>query len=201
MRPLDRELIYQIFSKCFYYPDEQLATLLNDGILSDFLASVFPGSQKYSAELAKWLAKSPAADDLLSVLQVEYTHLFINSFPGVVAPIYSSYYSEKELFGRSTAEISDFYQRYNFDVATNLNEPADHLAIELEFVYRMAKDEQPLAAQIEFIRNHILNWIHPLAEKVNEAAERPFYPYVLAALTKFLEKETKSKRMGKISST
>jgi len=69
----------------------------------------------------------------LTELKQEYTRLFISSFPTLPCPPYESYYREGLLLGKTSLEVSDFYQNHGFQFSLE-GEAPDHVAAELEFL-------------------------------------------------------------------
>ncbi len=109
----ERAAAYRLFSLCFHPPDERLPAALRE---TD----------------GQWLCSVsiPALDEL----QRDYARLFIGPFE-LLAPPYGSIYLENEerVCGDSTADVIARYRQEGLRIA--LKEPADHLAIELEFMY------------------------------------------------------------------
>lgn len=179
-----RKTAYKTFAKLFYYPDGELIKLLHQGVITNFISSL----RLISADtLYDWIQTYDSKDKLLEVLQVEYTQLFITNFPAVPAPIYKSFYKERELIGKSTEEIIDIYNAHDFNVSENMTEPADHLAIELEFIYRLIEEGVSIKEQMDFINKNILDWIEEFANNVNEHALLPFYGFLIEVLTELLK--------------
>ena len=182
----DREITYKIFAKLFYYPDEEIAGLLYDGIIA-LLINSLPIHISDTETVMNWINSFPTEEEFLEVIQVEYTNLFITSFPKLPAPLYKSYYSEKELFGKDTERLIEIYQKYNFKVSSEISELPDHLAIQLEFVYRLIEQGTERLAQENFIKNEILIWIDELQGKINESSSIPIYSYMIKVIIKFIK--------------
>lgn len=180
-----RSITFKTFAKLMYYPDLELSRFLFDGVISEHLNTIGIDTGK----LDSYLNNFNDSDTLLENLQVEYTHLFITAFPKVPAPIFRAFYSDKELFGKSTLAIMDIYQQYNFHVDKTMKEPPDHLAIELEFVYRLIENNEAISEQLDFIKNEILIWIDDFRAKVEEAAQEPIYPFLINVITNYLKKD------------
>jgi len=191
MYTISREIAYKTFARLFYYPDIELADLVFNHIISAFINATEPENQ-LSTQLSEWIDSFDKKEDLLEALQVEYTALFITNFPTVPAPIYKSVYDENELFGNSTTAIVEIYEENNFRVSDNMTEPADHLAIELEFIYRLIEAEKPMKIQISFINEQILSWIEQFSDKVKSYATLPFYPVITKLIINYLRKDATS---------
>jgi len=182
----DREITYKIFAKLFYYPDKEIAGLLFNGVITALINSL-PIHVSDSETVMDWIKSFTTEEEFLEAIQVEYTNLFITSFPKLPAPLYKSYYSEKELFGKDTERLIEIYQKYNFKVSSEISELPDHLAIQLEFVYRLIEQGTERLAQKNFINNEILSWIDELQSKINESSSIPLYSHMINVIMKFIK--------------
>ncbi len=180
-----RKLLYKTFAKLFYYPDSEITELLKKGVVSEFFGEVLTTNAELDS-FNEYLRGFENAESLLEDMQVEYTRLFITAFPEVPAPIFRSYYVEKELFGESTGKIIDFYEKHDFHLSKELNEPPDHIAVELEFVFRMIEEGIPENEQVYFIKENILSWTDKFAGRIRESAKTPFYPFLINAIINYL---------------
>ncbi len=184
----NRSVIYKTFAKLFYYPDEELAAFLFNGVITEFL-NYLKINLKNVEKLDEWLDSFENKTQLLEALQVEYTGLYITNYPTIPAPLFKSYYYEKEILGQSTENIMDTYEKFNFHVSEQMQEPADNLAILFEFVHRLSELENTYSDQISFIQNEILSWIEKLAVKINATAKIPFYPLIINIITNYLKND------------
>ncbi|GBD91674.1 chaperone protein TorD [bacterium BMS3Abin04] len=183
-----RNISFKTFAKLCYYPDQELADLLFDDVITRFLSALEIENSNIN-QLTSWLKTFKSKEELLETLQVEYTHLFITSFPSLHAPMFKSFYYENEILGMSTEKVMDIYDKFNFHVSDDMAEPPDNLAIMLEFVYRLSELENTYEDQISFVKNEILSWIEQLEEKINEAAEIPFYPFIINTIIHYLKND------------
>lgn len=128
-------------------------------------------------------------------LAVEYARIFLSA--GVTsddkcAAPYESVFTSPEglLMQDARDDVVRVYRSQGFEVDKSLNDIEDHLAFELQFLAGMAErtrqallDGEPVDAllhvQIEFIDEHILNWIDALATRVANVAESAFYPAIM----------------------
>ncbi len=185
----ERLLAYKIFSKLFYYPDEHTAELLLNGAVIEFLNKLQP--EVSLQQVMEWLNGFAGEYKLLETLQVEYTGLFITSFPTLKAPLYKSFYSSKELFSTDAEIIEDIYAENNFEMNKEAYELPDHLAVELEFVFRLIDEAKSKELQRDFIKKHILSWTYSLKERISENASLPFYPYLINVTVDYLTNDIK----------
>jgi len=188
MQPNIRQITYKTFAKLCYYPDKELVSLLFENVVEELLNAIEPDGNNVGI-LTSWLDKFESQDQLLETLQVEYTHLFITSFPSIAAPMFKSFYYEKEILGESTERIMEIYNKFGFHVSDEMVEPADHLAILLEFIFRLIEFENSYDDQIDFIANEILSWIEKLEHRINSSADIPFYSIIINVIINFLKND------------
>ncbi len=183
-----RELVYKSFAKLFSYPDEELITLVSSGVVFE-LFEVLNLSEYNSLKIDKWIKSFDNEEQLLEDLQVEYTRLFINTFPTLPAPMYKSFYEDKELLGSSIGSLIDTYEKYGFEVSEDENELPDNLSLLLEFVYRLNQEGYSKDEQNIFVEKYVLSWTHELEQKILENAEIDFYKFLIISLNSFLKED------------
>lgn len=180
--------VYKLLSECYHRPDEGLAELLEE-------AGGLDGLEVHARELAETI---PA--DLES-LRVDYAKLFVGPFE-LLAPPYGSIYLEEEerVMTASTRDVENRYRQEGLDV--DLDEPPDHVAAELEFMYVLVAGEveaisssdpetavQYLRRQRDFLRIHLGEWIDEFAANVGENAEAEFYRRLARQTAAFVEED------------
>ncbi len=110
---------YRYFSLIFSYPEkeslEEIRELSGNGHLSSFRSF-------------KALGSVP-----LEKVQAEYTRLFISSYPALLCPPYESYYREGIVYGGSSVEVGELYERRGLKFSYE-GEPPDLLSAELDFL-------------------------------------------------------------------
>lgn len=135
-----------------------------------------------------------SATDRRTQLACEYARIFLaagvfTKDAATAVPYESVFTSEEHIMMQGSRD--DVVARYledGFKVDPSLHEPEDHLAFELEYLSNMseraaelaeAKDtaglERNVVRQIEFIDEHLLNWIPLLRESAQEYAKLAFY--------------------------
>jgi len=179
----EREIIYKTFPKLFNYPDDELIEWIRSGVLSNFLNLINMEDAKIQ-ELNKW-SKLNSKKELLEVLQVEYNHLFISSFPNIPAPLYKSFY-EKGLLGCNPEQLIDTYIKYGFEDAILSSELPDNLSLQFEFVSLLIKNNVPLNEQQNFISEFIISWTKKLENKITKNARLEFYKKIILSTNNFL---------------
>lgn len=180
--------VYKLLSECYHRPDEELVELLEE-------AGSLDGLEVHAGELAE------AIPEDLKSLRVDYAKLFVGPFE-LLAPPYGSIYLEDEerVMTASTRDVENRYRQEGLDV--NLDEPPDHVAAELEFVYVLvageieaiaSSDAEAAVAYLErqrdFLDVHLGRWIGEFAENVEENAEAEFYRTLARQTTAFVEED------------
>ena len=127
--------------------------------------------------------------DPIEDLQVEYTRLFINGVPHVVAPPYGSVYMDKALQGTFAGNTLEFYREKGFGMEENADFP-DHLIHELEFLSLLA-DENDLTGEEEFLNKLFRPWYGMFLARVTEGAHHPYYRVVVQLIDFFTKEEDK----------
>ena len=127
-------------------------------------------------------------DSGLEALQVEYTRLFVNAVPRVIAPPYASVYvdGDKGLQGKTTEKTRIFYRECGFDLADE-TEPADHLALELEFLSHLAAESRFEDEEL-FLKTLFRPWFRHFYKYIIPEVQHPFYR-ALIHLTATITKE------------
>ena len=126
------------------------------------------------------------SDDPLEDLQVEYTRLFINGVPHVIAPPYGSVYIDRSLQGLHAEKTLRFYRKHGYDLKDDADLP-DHLIHQLEFL-AILSEKNDVAASNDFLTTIFLPWFSRFETRVRQEAKHPFYS-VIAQLIDYLTKE------------
>ncbi|RUM39895.1 MAG: hypothetical protein DSY80_11230 [Desulfocapsa sp.] len=113
--------IYRFLSQCMQYPDSQWMTEEFFNVFYNLLGTL--GGIDDGVAIKKSIDSS---SDFVEDLQVEYTRLFINGMPHVIAPPYGSVYMDKSLQGKFAGDTLAFYREKGFGMAENADLP-DHL--------------------------------------------------------------------------
>ena len=191
-----RALLYRFLALAFHEPGEPLIALLaNQEQLGALEAAAGAVDQFAESD-----AISPALNDLLRVtpppgwpvreLRVEYTRLFIG--PGrMPCPPYESVYDRQRpepdrgtVFGPSARKMEEVLSDEGLVVDLGRAELADHVAIELEFMYYLLSravggDAGPDAGYLyrsdEFLQQRLAGWLPRFGERVLKSTSHPFY--------------------------
>jgi len=175
-------VIYRFCAQSMTYPsadwfsDQYLTTLYQ------FLQQM--GGGQYVAELQEAMKSATAS---LEDLQVEYTRLFINGVPHVIAPPYGRVYKDHSLQGNFAEKTMQFYLQNGFTLKDGADLP-DHIVHQLECLSFLAEDGNQ-AAEEEFLRTLFLPWFPIFASRVKKDAAHPFYPVIVSIIDFFTKEE------------
>ncbi len=171
----------------------------------DYLSGFDPTLKRYSVLVAASRASSDVAaaakrlgesalryssQDLVKDLRIAYTHLLRglrrhNSPP----PPYESVYREGVVFGDSTIDVRNEYERFGLALGDRfMGEPPDHIALELDFMRHLCVAEERasarrdraeilrlVAAQQHFFLDHLGKWATQLFGKIRQYDNTGFY--------------------------
>ena len=152
-----RSAAYWLLSQCYLPPDDRLLDALKESDIDGLCTTDC----------------SPLED-----LQRDYAQLFLGPFT-VPAPPYGSVYLEinRQVCGETTSEMMARYREEGLKVT--LQEPADHVAIELEYMYVLVLKEMDATAagddgnviryldkQRDFLETHLGVWVPMLTQRI-----------------------------------
>lgn len=111
-------------------------------------------------------------------LAADFCDLFLKSDRDSALP-YASVYTDKGLLnGKPAQQMRELLGAHGVKVEQNLNEPEDHLAIQLDFLAHLAISANQiehsaqlslaLQAQSDFISQHLLTWLPAFAERCTQ---------------------------------
>jgi nitrate reductase assembly molybdenum cofactor insertion protein NarJ len=119
-------MVFRLFSLLFSYPSPEVVKLIEQLSNNKIFAKVESVSVFNSADLAD--------------LQVEYTRLFVNSYPTLLCPPYESFHREGALYGNAVTEVLQLYHQYQLEYVYD-GEPPDHISVELDFFAETSDQE------------------------------------------------------------
>lgn len=138
-----------------------------------------------------------ATESTLLLAKDEFKRLFAG--PGSIpAPPWESVYRSQEhlLFGATTYQVRKKYHHFGLQYIRENNEPDDHLILELEFMAYLndlcmkQQDVQGVAdllsSQIQFLDEHLCQWIPLFTEKILKAAKSDLYRGAALLLNDFI---------------
>ena len=179
----DREKCREMFLKDYFRPFD---------ILEPFLVSEPPDA----AEKVKALIQSsPGEGAFFASLEEAYITLFVNARGGIAAPLYQSCYPDSgdprtanSLMGEPAVMMKERFTSKGLALDNGLNEPPDHLAIELEYLYFLLQKgwtesrAASLPEAVTFVKTELLSWVPQFEERLRAAPTDPFYPLAAAIL-------------------
>ncbi len=143
-----------------------------------------------------------AAANLRNNARLELSADFAQAFLGntkTSAPPYESVFTSTDghLMQEAYVQMTKILEQYNINVSEKYCEPADHIAIQLDFMGNLvlktlesnsdAEIHAAFAAQHSFIEQHLLNWLPALALKVKECDSFGFYATVIELTLAFCQ--------------
>ncbi|PYZ92365.1 dehydrogenase [Salipaludibacillus keqinensis] len=173
--------VFKILSELFKKPAEEHKELFP--ILDEAMYSIYPELQKESTKLAELF-------DQNEQMLIDYAKLFVGPFD-MLAPPYGSVYLEegRRLLGESTAHVQKLYEQAGIEKMESFHEPADHISVELEFIYYLyfkyieTNELKYLNILKEFIDRHLGRWISLFTDKMVKNSVHSYYKQ-LGILTK-----------------
>jgi putative dimethyl sulfoxide reductase chaperone len=196
-RAAAREDLCRLLAACYYEPDDELVEMrVFDGILAAALRL-----DPALADPARKLGEAFAGHDL-KALAADYGQLFAGS--ALVPPQGSRWLAPETADGEeSTAALLALYQEGGFEVEEAGSQAPDHVALELEFLYRLiAKQNEGRQAGWDaevlkawqhlralFLQGHLAGWISQFTTAVKAKAGTPFYRELAELTERFVRIE------------
>lgn len=156
---------------------------------------------KEGLEMVKRYVESAVKRELKEVeleLAVDYANVFLGVKKKPSHPS-ESVYKTGLLMQEPYDEVLNMYWEAGVDVVKEFKEPADHIAIELQFMSYlcrkstealMNKDNEKLLKylkmQKEFLEKHLLQWAPQLAKDIQESADTDFYKGFAKIMGKYI---------------
>jgi TorA-specific chaperone len=128
------------------------------------------------------------------MLLLPKVRLFISAKGGITAPLYESCYEFEgaPLMGRAEIEMKERFEAKGLSVTDTIQQPPDHLSIELEYLYFLLdkgwrdKDGALVAEAAKFASQTMLPWILQLEERLASERQCLFYPHMVSILEAIL---------------
>ncbi|MBT8350778.1 MAG: molecular chaperone TorD family protein [Deltaproteobacteria bacterium] len=132
-------------------------------------------------------------------LEEAYVRLFVNARGGIVAPLYQSCYigteeigTKASLMGEPAVLMKQRFKSKGLSLASNMNEPPDHLAIELEYLYFLLekgwadKSNEFVVEAAFFADQTMLPWVIQFRNLLKNETMCPLYPLSVNLLVSVL---------------
>jgi TorA maturation chaperone TorD len=185
---------FKLLAACFYEPDKAMfiehQVCENLQNLSDSLSS---DAANHAGKMDMYL-KTLSQEKL----SIDHAALFVGPFELLAAP-YGSVYTEdtRQVMGKSTIDVLSFYETAGLSV--EIQEPPDHIAIELEFMYYLCAKEATAVndkksadadglrkQQIDFYFSALKPWAAKFCEAIRAGIDNGFYINLADCLEHFL---------------
>jgi len=145
-------------------------------------------------EIISIIKSFPDGDSLYQNLEEGYVRLFISAKGGITAPLYESCYEFEgaPLMGAAATEMKERFEAKGLSVADTIQEPPDHLSIELEYLYFLLdkgwgdQDGALVAEAAEFASQTMLPWISQMEERLATEKKCRFYPLIATIVVEIL---------------
>jgi TorA-specific chaperone len=135
-------------------------------------------------------------EDAQLELSADFCDLFLKTDKHGALPYASMYIGKSGLLNDTPAQdMADLLAKHNIAVDKNLNEPADHIAIELDFLGNLiirsnelesaVHMEEALRYQANFIESQLLTWLPEFTQRCQKQDEFGFYSAVSSVLLAF----------------
>lgn len=200
---LARASLYQFLAHCFAYPEPDLLDLIGSNVtpyVDIWTKAGLNAADEIDAMIA-W-RKPFTPEEALERLQIEYTRLFVNTFPRIPAPPYSAIYltdgQRPGVWGNSTAQAVRLYEEAGLFPSGEFNDLPDHIAAELEFVSYLITQQIPPSGDEDAIRNlsrieqsfledHLYLWAPAFFKRVQESTQNDFFQSAAKLAFHFIE--------------
>ncbi|MDA0117003.1 molecular chaperone TorD [Vibrio sp. T11.5] len=137
-------------------------------------------------------------EDAQLELAADFCDLFLKSNKDSALPYASIYIGNSGLLNdQPAADMAELMAKHGIEVDKGLNEPADHLAIELDFLGNLIIQaneldqerhmEDSFAEQEGFIQQHLLSWVPQFSKHCETLDKFGFYSAAALLLVTFLE--------------
>lgn len=132
-------------------------------------------------------------------LAADFCDLFLKSDRDSALP-YASVYTDKGLLnGKPAQQMRELLAAHEVKVDQNLNEPADHLAIQLDFLAHLvistnqleqnSEMNAALQVQSDFISQHLLTWLPVFVERCTQFDTFGLYAAVARLALAFVKQD------------
>ncbi|ADI00105.1 TorD/DmsD family molecular chaperone [Salisediminibacterium selenitireducens] len=178
--------LFKVLSELYKEPGADLPGYMD--YLIEALEELQPALALKAEDLADELDKYQLSHNE-NKLVIDYAKLFVGPFD-MKAPPYGSVYLDdgRRLMGDSTTAVEKFYSETGVEKLNVYHQPADHISVELEFMYYLyfkyveSGELKYLDRMQRFMQQFLFTWIFKFAKKIRENANEPFY-LKLAQLT------------------
>ncbi len=180
--------------------DRQIAALTGESGDTIFKALTEESLDSEVDEVRSALDRLGSEGELRYELAADYAQTFLRDSRHSALPYASVYLSEDGLlYQQPQQEMQALLQQEGLAVDGNLGEPADHIAVQLDYLGNLVlrgintADEQQyhdrVDLQLAFIKEQLLPWVPKLVEKCQSIDGAQFYPAICSLLLAYLKAE------------
>ena len=185
---------FKLLAACFYEPEK---SLFIEEAVGDKLGLLLDDQSPDGAIAARHMQSALQKLDQ-EKLSIDHAALFVGPFELIAAP-YGSVYIEKKrrVMEKSTLNAARYYQEA--DLSVDIQEPPDHIVIELEFMYYLCSKEASAAnagsvdevnrfkdIQARFFLEAMQPWIPEFSEAITAGTDNMFYIHLSECLGHFM---------------
>ena len=179
--------VLKTLCRIFWGPDLELC---QDIINGKFVKLLQNASTSFRMDLsaavmaaARLAGRYEDAESLYIVLSDGYIALFVNDIGGIPVPLYHSCYmaSDNRLMGPSAIDMRSRLEPHGLSISLPGNEPADHLSIELEYLYYLLNkgwsesSSRHVQEAVQFADDSMAGWVCCFYERIAADGRFPFY--------------------------
>jgi TorA-specific chaperone len=133
---------------------------------------------------------------LFAYLEQGYVRLFVNAKEGIAAPLYASCYEDEtdpHLMGAAAVQMQRILMDLGISIGDDVNEPPDHLSIELEVLYYMLNQAEgpdqriSITKAADFAAESMIPWINTFYQRLVDEVHCRFYPQIAAVMLGVLD--------------
>jgi TorA-specific chaperone len=188
----------KIMGRIFWGPSLEACTaMVKQTYLNrlEFFKSILPDRSFDSLDqIVSTIKGFTHGESLYEYMEEGYVRLFISAKGNIMAPLYESCYEFEgaPLMGRAAEEMKERFQEKGLSISDNIQEPPDHLSIELEYLYFLLdkgwreQDDTLVAEAVEFATETMLPWVSKMSERLASEKKCLFYPLIAKVLVEIL---------------
>ena len=187
--------VYKSLADCYFQPDEKLVQAVQ---------RINPAIEEWDQDLLEPALEMQkvveSRDKEMLDLKKEYSRLFVGPFELAVPPYGSIYFQHnmqnQQIMDDSAVKAQNAYRKAGVNMSEDFNDPPDHIAVELEFMYYLLYHENQAlenkdqasaidfrTQRLDFLKRHLGLWGPVFADTLFKNTSSDFYRH-LARLTK-----------------
>lgn len=195
-------------SEIYWWLSTTLATELTEEQMQQYQSTEIQAflqglaqSPQLTASIEKLISSLAAANlrnDARLALCADFADVFLGNSKSSAPPYESVFTSEEgHLMQEAYQQMTALLSEHNININEKYSEPADHIAIQLDFMGNLvlmtlnseteAEIRQSFAKQHDFIQQHLLNWLPDFEMKVKSCDKFGFYAAVVELLLAFAQ--------------